>query len=134
MNINIQNNNTLSGYIHNQSAFTLIELLVTLSIISILTLTLVPQFQEYRKKAFDYRSQNDLRAVAIAEEAYFIDSEKYLSCSNDGCTKLPGIPKISKGVELNINAGEDNFTGTAKHLKGTGKEWKWDSQKGGFIE
>jgi prepilin-type N-terminal cleavage/methylation domain-containing protein len=119
--------------IYSSKGFTLIELLVTLSIIGILTMTLVPQFSEYRKKAFDYRAQSDLRSVAIAEEAFFIDNEEYLSCSNQSCTQLPGIKRISNGVELTINGTDESFTGTATHTKGSGKVWTWDSSQGGFI-
>ena len=114
--------------------FTLIELLVVITIVSILTAVALPQYSVYKKKAFDLRAQEDLRNVAIAEEAYFIESEKYLSCRDDECTDLPGITKISKGVTINIQADESVFTGTSTHTHGSGKIFRWDSEQGGLLE
>ena len=95
--------------------FTLLELLITLTIIGVLLASAIPYFQGYRKRAFDFRAQNDLRNVAIAEEAYFIDTERYLSCNEASCNQLPGIKKLSNGVALAITARDDGFSGTATH-------------------
>ncbi|MDC0358348.1 prepilin-type N-terminal cleavage/methylation domain-containing protein [Oligoflexia bacterium] len=121
-------------YLTNNPGFTLIELLVTMTIISILTAIAVPQFSDFRERGFDTRAISDLRNTAIAEEAYFIDAEKYLSCANSTCANLPGISALSKGVTLTIIATDTTFTGTATHPKGTGKIFKWDSNKGGLLE
>ena len=115
-----------------QSAFTLLELLISLSIIAILTAIAVPQFSEYKKRAFDMRASTDLRNVAIAEEAYFLDYESYLSCNNQNCIQLPGIGAISRGTALQITATQTGFTGTASHPKGSGKTFTWDTNLGGM--
>jgi type IV pilus assembly protein PilA len=118
-----------------QSGFSLIELLVVIAIISALTAIAVPQYAEYRAKAFDLRALEDLRNVAIAEEAYFADSERYLACSNLECaTTLPGIARISAGVVLTIETSEESFTGTSSHPKGSGKTFRWESAEGGLVE
>ena len=117
---------------NNTRAFTLIELLVVLAIVSIISAIALPEFAEFRAKGFDMRAMHDLRTVAIAEEAYFIDSELYLSCTDSGCSKLPGIAKISKGVSLEIIATQTGFAGTSTHPKGSGKIFKWDSTAGGL--
>ena len=113
--------------------FTLIELLIVIAIIGILSATAIPQYADYKKRAFDSRAKSDLTNVAIAQEAYFIDAEKYLSCSTTSCSNLPGIAKISKGVTIGITASNTYFVGTATHDKGSGKTFQWNSEQGGLM-
>lgn len=117
-----------------QQGFTLIELLATMAIIAILTSIAVPQYQAYRKRAFDLRAVNDLRNVATAEEAHFLDWEEYKSCVDDSCVGLPGITALSNGVKLQIVAAETSFSGSATHPRGSGKVYQWNSERGGLIE
>ena len=119
--------------VHGESAFTLIELLVVMTIIGILTAIAVPEYQSYRARSFDLRALSDLRNVAIAEEAYFLDSEQYLSCEGLSCSNLPGIVALSQGVSLQITATDTNFTGRASHRQGSGREYLWDSLQGGLL-
>lgn len=115
-----------------ESAFTLIELLAVIAIIGILLAIAIPQYAEYKKRGFDTRAKTDLRNVAIAEEAQFIDSETYLSCADVTCTNLPGIATLSKGVTLAITATPSGFTGTATHDQGSGVTFHWNSANGGL--
>ena len=116
-----------------EKGFTLIELLVVIAIIGILAAIAIPQFAEYRARGFDARARSDLRNVATAEEAYFVDNEAYLSCAADCAGSLPGIEALSEGVVLSIVAADNSFTGTSTHPKGTGITFNWDSSLGGFT-
>lgn len=120
----------------NSNGFTLLELLVVMAIISILAAIAVPKFSDYRKRAFDTRAMSDLRNLAAAEELYFLENEKYFACSNANCETLPGVSKLSKGVEISMSLGgsDDALIGEASHVSGTGKIFKWDSEQGGIIE
>lgn len=120
--------------VKNSRAFTLLEILIVLTIVSILTAVALPQYNDYKKQAFDARSISDLRNVAISEEAYFMQTEKYLSCNGDTCTILPGMAAVSKGVLLSVQAEPEKFTATSSHPKGSGKTFKWDSSRGGMLE
>ncbi|RMG44237.1 MAG: prepilin-type N-terminal cleavage/methylation domain-containing protein [Candidatus Dadabacteria bacterium] len=122
----------MMNYYHNTEGFTLIELLVVMSIVAVLTSIAVPQFKSYREKSYDTRARSDLRSVAIAEEAYFLESEKYLSCSNRECENLPGIAGLSEGVTLQITVTDIDFTGTSSHSRGSGRVFRWDSARGGM--
>lgn len=120
----------------NQKGFTLIELLVVIAIIGILAAIAIPQFAEYRKRGFDSRAKSDLRNVATAEEAYFVDNEKYKACANAAAcsTALPGVPALSNGVTLAIavsSATATFFTGSSNHPKGTAT-FNWNSSLGGL--
>lgn len=58
-------------------AFTLIELLIVVAIIAILAAIAVPNFLEAQTRAKVTRVKSDMRTVATALEAYFIDNNAY---------------------------------------------------------
>ncbi|MEY4700587.1 MAG: hypothetical protein RL326_774 [Pseudomonadota bacterium] len=112
----------------------MIELLVVMGIMSALIAVALPRYGAYRASAFDSRAEIDLRSVAMAEEAYFLDSDKYLPCSGASCSQLPGIKKLSPGVVLSITTSETGFKGTASHPRGSGRVFNWDSEQGGLLD
>ena len=57
--------------------FTLIELLIVVAIIAILAAIAVPNFLEAQVRAKVSRVRSDLRSIATALEAYFIDNNAY---------------------------------------------------------
>lgn len=63
--------------IKSSKGFTLIELLIVVAIIAILAAIAIPQFSEYRKKAYNSAAQADLRNLKTALEAYYADSQEY---------------------------------------------------------
>ncbi len=113
--------------------FTLIELLIVMSIVSALAAIAVPRYAAYKATAFDLRAELDLRSVAVAEEAYFLQHEEYLACSNEDCTQLPGITRLSTGVVLEVRDLPDGFVATASHPRGSGRVFTWDSSQGGLL-
>jgi prepilin-type N-terminal cleavage/methylation domain-containing protein len=115
-----------------ERGFTLIELLAVMGIISTLIAVALPRYASYRANAFDSRAEMDLRSVAIAEEAYFIENDRYLACANEACATLPGIKRLSAGVTLAVTTTDTGFRGTASHPKGSGKVFTWDSDQGGM--
>ena len=119
--------------IHQQRGFSLIELLVVMGVMSTLVAVALPRYSRYRATAYDNRAELDLRSVAMAEEAYFLENDKYLACSDITCASLPGIKKLSPGVTLSITVSETSFKGSASHPKGTGKVFSWDSDQGGIT-
>jgi type IV pilus assembly protein PilA len=119
---------------HTARGFTMIELLVVMGILSALIAVALPKYSSYRAHAFDSRAEMDLRSVAMAEEAYFLESEAYVSCSGQACSALPGIQKLSEGVQLNVTASEGGFIGKSLHPRGSGKTFTWDSAQGGMIK
>ncbi len=113
----------------NQKGFTLIELLVVIAIIGILAAIAIPQFAEYKTRAFNSRAQTDLRNGLTAEEAYFVDEEHYESCATAAAcqTTLPGFVS-SDGVfiQFGVNAAESQYSGASCHSRGS-KDYTWAS-------
>ncbi len=59
--------------------FTLIELLIVVVIIGILAMIAVPQYGNTKEKAYVAAMKTDLRNLATAQEAYFVDHYTYTS-------------------------------------------------------
>jgi type IV pilus assembly protein PilA len=116
----------------NQRGFTLIELLVVMGIISTLIAVALPRYASYRASAYDSRAEMDLRSVAMAEEAYFLQNDRYLPCADASCATLPGIKRLSAGVTLAVETTDTGFRGTSSHPKGSGKVFTWNSDDGGM--
>ncbi len=115
-----------------EKGFTLIELLVVIAIIGILAAIAIPQFAEYKTRAFNSRAQSDLRNGLTAEEAYFVDNERYATCNGGDCEgTLPGFV-LSDGVEIDLAAGgtdNDEFSGGSCHSRGD-RLYTWASAGG----
>jgi len=61
----------------NKKGFTLIELLIVVAIIAILAAIAIPQFSQYRQKAYNSSAVADLRNAKTQLEAYFADTTQY---------------------------------------------------------
>lgn len=119
----------------NSDGFTLIELLVVVAIIGILAAIAIPQFAAYRQRGFDAKANTDLRAAATAEEAYYASNVAYKSCTGvAGCrAALPGFFTGSAGVQIQLTANGQQFSGTAKADNGSGRTYNYDSALGGMT-
>ncbi len=63
--------------LHSKKGFTLIELLIVVAIIAILAAIAIPQFSNYRKKAYNSTAVSDLRNAKTALEAFYADAQTY---------------------------------------------------------
>jgi type IV pilus assembly protein PilA len=109
----------------NEKGFTLIELLVVVAIIGILAAIAIPQFAEYRKRAFDGRSQSDLRNAMTAEEAYFVDNEAY-TATEAALVAVGFRPSAGVVLAFTAPAPSTTWTGTACHPQGN-RRFAYDS-------
>lgn len=116
----------------NTKGFTLIELIIIIAIIGVLAAIAIPQFSNYRSRAFDTAAIADLRNAMTAQEAYYVDWEKY----TDSELVLIGSYNlyITDGVEFSIAVFVDNFYRMETyHPSGTGLVYRIDGP-GGSIE
>jgi type II secretion system protein G len=88
-----------------KKAFTLVELLVVITIMSILTIVTVSQFQTAKKKANDVARKGDLNAVAKALQMYYADYGEMPSASATGQIEVVAGSPIDWGSEFSDRSG-----------------------------
>ncbi len=123
----------------NEKGFTLIELLVVVAIVGILAAIAIPQFAEYRTRAFNSNAVSDLRNSITAQEAAFVDNQAYLPCGNptECQTNLPGFkasqtsagPAMMPFTHVLDDAAGTAFTAQSKHIQGD-ETYEYESATG----
>ena len=95
--------------------FTLIELLIVVVIIGILAMIAIPQYANTKEKAYIAAMKTDLRNLASAQEAYFVDHYQYTTSVNNLEFNT------SKDVTIAIPTGTvASWRATASHIGAPG--------------
>ncbi|NVM22470.1 MAG: prepilin-type N-terminal cleavage/methylation domain-containing protein [Desulfobacterales bacterium] len=100
----------------NEKGFTLIELMIVIAIIGILAAIAIPNFIQYRKRAYNSAANADSKNLYTAAQAYYTDYP----------TGAPGLADLvaygfrqSKDVVISITAAtQSNFGATTDHGSG----------------
>lgn len=82
----------------NSKAFTLIELLIVVAIIAILAAIAVPNFLEAQTRSKVSRVKADMRSLATAMEAYYVDSNRYPQNNTNSTTYPFGLVLLSTPI------------------------------------
>jgi len=138
-----------------EKGFTLIELMIVVAIIGILAAIAIPQFANYRTKAFNSAAVSDLHTARMAEEAVFADYQKYgSSVTKTGTAGAAGAGttltsngfiataakgespvSLSKNVSLaaDTDSNEAYATITAQHSSGD-KQYAAETDQSGIYQ
>jgi len=113
------------------AGFTLVELLVVIAIVGIVAAIGIPQFNQYRARAYNAQALADLQTTRTVEVAFFMDHQQYASTSGTGCVGDPictgpvdfssnGVIDITlrPGGALEAKGTAVSFTAVTKHLRG----------------
>jgi prepilin-type N-terminal cleavage/methylation domain-containing protein len=94
----------------SRSGFTLVELMVVVVVVGILGTMAMPRFNNTKGRANFTAIKADLRNLALAEEAYFVDHSHYTAALDSMRVKL------SPGVVLSVvEATNGGWSATAYH-------------------
>ena len=85
--------------------FTLIELMITLGILGVITAIAIPAYTGYIKTAKMTEAHNNLAALRLAEEEYFLENNAYFAGANytDLESWASGLWKRTKGQDATPN-------------------------------
>jgi len=104
---------------NKEKGFTLIELMIVVAIIGILAAIAIPQFSNYRTKAFNAAAVSDLHTARLAEEAVFADYQVYggsVAATTDAGAAA-GVLLTSNGFISTTTAGQNAPVSLSKNVK-----------------
>ena len=117
--------------LNRKEGFTLIELMIVIAIIGILAAIAIPQFSAYRTRSYNSSAQADVRNLATAQEAYYVDWAEYAN----NYTFLSGTAygfMQSGNVTVTVTGNATGYTITGYH--GSGDKTYSLSGPGGSID
>ena len=102
----------------DEKGFTLIELMIVIAIIGILAAIAIPQFSAYRTRSYNSAAQSDVRNVATAEEAYYVDHSSYATTDVGQLTGASYGYMPSDKVTVNVSGSTSTYVITGAHSSG----------------
>ena len=99
----------------NEEGFTLIELLIVIAIIGILAAIAIPQFNQYKARAYDTASKADLHNIYLACKAFWSDNGSDQSCTLSEASGANYGFVASPSVTVSPSGNETGWSATAKH-------------------
>ena len=111
-----------------KNGFTLIEVLITLAILGVLGAIAIPAYNGYITTAKMSEAQNNLAAIRLAQEEFFLENNRYFSGANAAAIKTDSddlwtVTKGSDGYNFDyVVTLSSGWTATATGKVGTSLE------------
>jgi len=116
----------------NQKGFTLIELLIVIAVIGILAAVAIPQFNQYKMRAYVTDAKSNLKNMYMACKAYWADTLSSNMCSYSVVIEPEyGFVK-SERVIFGSFGSEIGYTAAAIHLDDNTRLW-WIDERANFY-
>lgn len=107
----------------NNAGMTLVELLMCLVCLGILASIVIPQYAEYKKKAYDAMAISHIHKIRLAEESYYSEQHEYTYlCEN---LRNHGFTWNNDQVRINLMNPDDNSLDPFDNGHGVLSRWSW---------
>ena len=103
----------------NEKGFTLIELLIVIAIIGILAAIAIPQFNQYKARAYDSDTKSNLHNLYLGCKAYWAEQGSASDCDVTTVTSVEYGYVQSVKVSIDGSGNETAFIATSQHLDST---------------
>lgn len=104
---------------------TLIELMVVIGILAVISSIAIPAYKGYIKTSYRAECQNEVSAIKLAEEEYFLENGSYFSGSSasslqtaSGSVYLPSTAGTSGDCDYSVTSSSTSYTITAAAKSG----------------
>lgn len=117
----------------NEKGFTLIELLIVIAIIGILAAIAIPQFNQYKARAYNSDAKSNLHNLYLGCKAYWAEEGSNQTCDKNTVTVDEyGYVQSTRVDILGAGGNEMAFTAEAQHMDST-TSYSMDSN-GNIVE
>lgn len=103
----------------NEKGFTLIELLIVIAIIGILAAIAIPQFNQYKARAYNSDTKSNLHNLYLGCKAYWAEQGSSSSCTVTTVSAAEYGYVQSTKVSIAGAGNETAFVATAQHNDST---------------
>ncbi len=102
----------------NEKGFTLIELLIVIAIIGILAAIAIPQFNQYKTRAYESAAKAALHNIYLACKAFWIDNGSGAACTTATATASFGFTADANAPVTITTGTEAAFGATSQNING----------------
>jgi len=98
---------------NRQEGFTLIELMIVIALIGILAAIAIPQYSNYRNRAYNAKAVSELKSFHKTCMVYFIDAPTAPACTTAEVAAT-FVPASDVTIAM-VNSTLNNWSATAKY-------------------